>query len=374
MNRTVASYLLGAFIVALAAWFYVSFERVAEREHVGPTGEAARNPYLALTRLIERMGVEARSAQRVEELDALPSSATVILRTGRQGYSTAQIERLVEWINAGGHLIVEAERAEIQDDLLDELGVSREDGPVAFRDKPAVVSLPGAKPLRAQLRRAMALTADEPQRTRHVSRDDHGTHVLHLTYDRGRVTVLPSLAFMTNDTVGENDHAELAWRLVQLAPATSTVVIAPRLARPSLARWLTHEARAPLIAATVLLLLWAWRAGARFGPIEPEPTRERRRLLDHLRASGRFLWRSGASSRLLGAAREACLQKIARTRPALLSLPPNERAARLSALTGLALRDIDLAWSGEPQTPAAFTAAIRTLQQIEEQLTRKLTA
>jgi hypothetical protein len=55
-------------------------------------------------------------------------------------------------------------------------------------------------------------------------------------------------------------------------------------------------------------------------------------------------------------------------------LPPQERAARLAALTGLPLRDIQQALGGEPDTAAAFTDAVRTLQQIEEQLTRRLTA
>lgn len=374
MSRNIVGYLLAALIAGIAAWFYLNFERVAVREHVGLRGEAAVNPLLALTRLVERMGVQARSAQRVEDLDALEASATVFLPAPRRGYSTPQLQRLARWIEAGGHLIVEAARPQAPDELLDKLDVSRKEGPVSFRGWLAEVNVAGAKPLRVQLKTSMELVDGDPQRTRFVSKDADGTHLLHFAYGRGRVTVLPSFAFMTNDAIGQDDHAELAWRLVQLAPATSMVMIAPQAGRPSLFRWLAREARAPLIALFVLLLLWAWRAGTRFGPVLPEPGRERRRLLDHLRASGRFLWRSGEASQLLAAARETCLQKIARTRPGLIELPPGERDARLATLTGLASRDIALAFSGEPGTPAAFTAIVRTLQQIEEQLTRRLTA
>ena len=374
MSRTFGAYVLGALIVVGAAWFYLSFERVTEREHVGLKGEAARNPFLALTRLMERMGVKARSAHRVEELEAVQPSATMILPAGRHGYSGTQTARLVEWVEGGGHLIVEAERPEGGDAVLDALEVSRNEGAVAFREKPAEVSLPGAARVRAQLLRSVELVDRDPKRTRHVSKDGHGTHVLHFGHGRGRVTVLPSIAFMANDAIGENDHAELAWRVVQFAPATTMVVIAPRLARLSLWQWLKREAWAALVAAVAVLLIWAWRAGARFGPLEPDPTLERRRLLDHLRASGRFLWRAGEASRLLAAARETCLHRIARTRPVLAELPPQERAERLATLTGLELRDIDKAFRGEPETPAAFTAAVSTLQQIELQLTRKLTA
>ncbi len=374
MNRTFVGYLLGALIVAGAVWFYSHFERVTEREHVGFQGEAARNPLLALTRLFERMGVNARSAQRVEELGAVEPSATIILPAGRLGYSSTRVERLIRWVGDGGHLIVEAERPEAADAVLDKLEVSRTEGAVAFREKPAEVSLPGTRRLRAQLVRSIELADREPQRTRHVSKDGHGTHVLHFGHGRGRVTVLPSIAFMANDAIDKNDHADLAWRLVQLASETTTVVLAPRLGRLSLWKWLEREARAPLLAAFALVIVWAWRAAARFGPVEPEPTRERRRLLDHLRASGRFLWRAGEASRLLATARETCLHRIARTRPALADLPPAERAERLAKLTGLELRDVHQAFGSEPATPASFTAAVSTLQQIEVKLTRKLTA
>jgi hypothetical protein len=222
--------------------------------------------------------------------------------------------------------------------------------------------------------RSIELVDEEPQRTRHVSKDAHGTHVLHFDQGRGHVTVLPSIAFMANDAIDKNDHAELAWRLVQLAPATTAVVVAPRLVRPSLWKWLEREARAPLLAALALVIAWAWRAGSRFGPVEPEPARERKRLLDHLRASGRFLWRAGEASRLLAAARETCLHRIARARPVLAELPPRERAQRLAKLTGIELHDVHEAFGGNPTTPAAFTAAVSTLQQIEAKLTRKLTA
>lgn len=213
----------------------------------------------------------------------------------------------------------------------------------------------------------------EPARTRFVEKARVGTIVLHLAAGRGRVTVVPSMGFMTNSAIGEHDHAAFAWELTSLVPGTSTVVIAPHFDPPSIFEWLWENARAALAALAAVLIVWGWRAARRFGPIEPEPTRERRRLLDHLRASGRFLWRADAEPQLLAAARETCLHKIARTRPALLDLQPGERAERLAVLTDLPRSDILHALIAEPDTPAGFTAAVRTLQQIEEKLTRKPT-
>ena len=376
MKRNLTVTLLALVIAALGVWFYVNFERVTEREHVGLRGEAARNPLLALTRLTSRMGLQSRALGSAADLDRLEAGAALVLPRGRAGYTPERALRLRRWVDAGGHLIVEAEAGGRRDEVLSALQVSATAASSKTRGHPASIELPHAeRPLRVQMAPAMELAdVSHGRNTRHVAKDADGTLLLHLAIGRGHVTVLPSFYFMTNLALGEHDHAQLAWEIVRFVPATRTVAIAPRLERPSILTWLVEEARPALVAAAALLLLWLWRAATRFGPVVPEPLPERRRLLDHLRASGRYMWRAGASARLIAAVRETCLHRIARTRPALMELTPAERSARLAALTGLALREIELAWAGEPDTPAAFTAAVRTLQGIEEKLTRRLDA
>lgn len=372
MRRTWATYLLGALIVGLGIWFYVNFERVPVREHVGLRGEAARNPLLAYTRFLERMGLEVRAPRDRTALAALPPGATLVLPPGRGAYPASRAEEVRSWVAAGGHLIVAAERPGTRDRVLDALKIER--GETISGPELASVRLPHAeRALRVQLYAGFEIVDSDPARTRFIAKGTAGTTVLHVAVGKGRVTAVPSIAFMTNPAIGEHDHAAFAWELLRFVPGTKTVVIAPHFDPPSLFTWLVENAQAALIATAALLLVWAWRAGVRFGPVEPEPARERRRLLDHLRASGRFLWRSGGEPKLLAAARETCMHKIARTRPALLDLQPGDRAERLAALTDLPRRDILHALVAEPDTPAGFTAAVRTLQQIDEKLTRKPT-
>lgn len=373
MRRTAAFYVLAALLIVGALWFYANFERVTERENVGFRGEAARNPMLALTRLMERMGMKVRSTGKAAELDQLEAAATVILPRGRSEFTQPRAARMAAWVAGGGHLIVEAEPLGTRDPVLDALKVGRTGTPAARRAELATVRLLASKELRVVMRRAITLSDDEPGRKRFAESDSNGTVVLHLASGRGRVTVVPSFEFLGNGAIGEHDHAALAWELVRFVPGTPTIVVAPHFDRPSLLAWLAQEARLALIAAAAVLFLWAWRAATRFGPIEPDPILKRRRLLDHLRASGRYLWRAGAESKLLAAARETCLQKIARTRPGLAELPPAERSAPLAKLTELPVHEIELAWTAEPDTPAAFTAAVSTLQKIEEKLTRQPT-
>jgi hypothetical protein len=85
----------------------------------------------------------------------------------------------------------------------------------------------------------------------------------------------------------------------------------------------------------VLLALWLWSIIPRFGPVAPDQPPARRRLLDHLRASGRYFWVKGLRSRLVVAARDAALRRIARAQPDFATASQSERAARLSSLTGI---------------------------------------
>ena len=108
-----------------------------------------------------------------------------------------------------------------------------------------------------------------------------------------------------------------------------------RIERLSLWQWLTEHALAVLISSAALLVLWLWRIGPRFGPVAADLPPARRRLLDHLRASGRFHWNNRGRDRLAEAAREACLARLARAHPGFAALPPGERAAQLAAYAGI---------------------------------------
>ena len=80
----------------------------------------------------------------------------------------------------------------------------------------------------------------------------------------------------------------------------------------------------------------------RFGPVAPDAPPGRRRLLDHLRASGRYYWTQGLRSRLVVAARDAALRRIARAQPDFAAAPQAERVARLASLAGISREEAAL--------------------------------
>lgn len=361
----------GLAALAFGVWCFFNFEKVTEREFVGYSGEAARNPLLALQRLTERMGVPAGVVKRAVEIDSLPPGSTLVLSRSRYGMTPVRIDRILRWIENGGRLIVEAEPVGERDALLEALRVERREAPAG--KGLTEVKLKGYdRPFRVAL---VPMTLSGGLAQGYSSSSGAATAVLQFDHGSGGVIVLPSFYFMKNYTLGDADHAAYAWALLRFSPgrpvALTRVMIAPRFERPSLLAWLAHDALPAVAGAGVLLVLWLVRKARRFGPIVPQHETGRRRLLDHLRASGRFEWSVHAAPKLLAAAREACLANIAKARPALAGIPPEERAARFAALTGLPAREVELAFAGDASTPRSFIAAVQTLQSIEEKLARR---
>jgi hypothetical protein len=227
----------------------------------------------------------------------------------------------------------------------------------------------GSAPVKVQLDRSIDLQAN-----RALVRygDPYGTAVLLLQHGRGHVLVLNALDMFSNPLIGMHDHAEFLWRIVQVENYKPKVYFFDDPKKLSLFDWLRTHAW-PAVAGTLLFLAaWLWSAMPRLGPIMPDPQRARRRLLDHLRASGRFLWAHGGSKLLVDAAREACLRRIARVHPDLLGLPESERQAHLKELLGLDAEQAGRLFSAA--TPARmidFVHAIRLYQTVQESLARK---
>jgi hypothetical protein len=99
-------------------------------------------------------------------------------------------------------------------------------------------------------------------------------------------------------------------------------------------------------------------------------------LLDHLRASGRFLWAHGGSQLLVDAAREACLRRIARVHPDLIDAAGTEheaeRMARLAELLGLDAEQSRMLFSQKaPTRMIDFLHTMRLYQTVHERLALK---
>jgi hypothetical protein len=152
--------IVGAVLLALAIgavlWWNATFVRAPAKVWVGASGEARLRPFLAAERFAERMHVKTRELRSIPELDALAPGSALLLPAGRQTLDRERIERLLGWVQAGGHLIAEAEPLGTPDPLFDQLAVRRVAAPPAT--KPLAVAIQGRhEPLQVTLPRRLAI-------------------------------------------------------------------------------------------------------------------------------------------------------------------------------------------------------------------------
>lgn len=351
-GKAIAIGVIGILIVLWAAWFFATHDRVVVREWVGPSGEARLREFLAAQRFAERMGLKAAEVRSLPEMDALPAQAVLLIPHHRQQLPQTRIAAILRWVENGGHLIAEAESVGVADPLLDQLGIKRSRSGAAVL-KPFVVELPDSgRKLTVHFQTIVKLESAETD-----VRLRAGSNLVSFVRGHGLVTVASSLRFARNPSyddqfykmssrpaasIGALDHAELLWSVLSLSSGRERS-FAPRVDlriyfRPeqlSLSGFLRENAAPVLVAAGLLLALWIWSIVPRFGPVAPDVPPGRRRLLDHLRASGRYYWTKGLRSRLVVAARDAALRRVTRAQPDFANAPQAERSARLAILAGI---------------------------------------
>lgn len=240
----------------------------------------------------------------------------------------------------------------------------------AATDKPkelrqlTCVTLPGAQyPLALDTGTEVLHTLREGRQP--VWSDFDGMSVRVYAEGRGHVAMV-SDNYFNNQRLPRFDHAELLLGLAGLNQQGRNVMVVLHADASPWYALLWRAAWMPLTALAVLLALLLWRAARRFGPMLPEPGAERRSLLEHVEASGNWLWRAkGGRDVLLAAARQETQALLRRRAPELQQLTDDEKAARLARLCNAQPAEMRGALAGPAAShPAAFTRQIQLLQQV----------
>jgi hypothetical protein len=371
-RRAIWSALAAALLGTLAAlWFLDNFERVPVKTHEGMQREARRNPFLAAERLFSRLGRTVKRCRRSADLDALGENDALILVRG-PGYplSRERTRSLLQWVERGGYLIVDWEFSD-QDFLAQAFGVELAKPPpggwTGARRHVEVV-LPG-DPVRYRLASGFRGLAAGKAPPEWRAAGPRGDGILHYAHGRGNVTLLGSMSFLGNAHLGDHDHAELAWALLQRYQPGGAVNLAARLEHPTLWQWLAESAWSASASVAALVILWLWSVAPRFGGTRAAPDAARRDLAQHLLAIGRCLWREGGLDPLRGVARQEVARRLALRHPALARRLAGERQAGLARLAGLDPEQVREALADRrPPSPEEFTRTMRILQRLEQKL------
>lgn len=397
---------IGVAVLALcvlgAVWFITSFERQWYETRGEAQPPALRDPWLPAEMLLRRLGYRVGVAQEAATLDHLAPGGTLIVSGERQFHLTpARTAALFAWVDGGGHLIADAQGVGANDPILQAFDVRltpprvapRKRGPAAPADSDAeaphapfartldqepprrTVEIPGyGRPLRMRASAWLPLYVGKVQPAWRAANTADKTgnepnEILSFDRGRGRVTLVNGLwRFHTVGALGQDDHAEILAALIATQQRDGDVRILARLESPSLFEWLRDNALAALSSAAVLLGFWLARVVPRFGAVRPEAARERRSLIEHLRAMGRFLSRQQAGDVLLEAARARLRRLVARRGLAPLDASAPALAAALAQALGVAPAAVTRALSGPAATPDQFTAAMATLSDLDRRL------
>ena len=358
---------------AIGYWFYTNFEKQRKQVEIGFLGTASYNPLLAAQRYFESFGVVAHSVEGLTTLP--PTNGTLVIPSARYEMGGGEAQRLRRWVESGGHLVVVPSAAfdeEYQrtDLFLDPLGIQAK--PVEDPQSGGIVDVewPGSTDfITIQIDSYVRLNPTEATpKSRLELADEDGAYLIRLALGKGVVTVLSNANFLTNYNLPKNDHAAYLWHVVQL-DLQRPVWLVYSDGMPLLPQWLMRHAWTALISAAVLLLLWLWAASRRFGPLRAILPLARRRLLDHVEASGRFLWRSGQGETLLKGARRALYRALELRHPAWAGLASHELYQRLSDLSGAPPEAVQGALLYTHHgSEHEFTLAIQTLERIRKSL------
>ena len=344
-------------------WFWQNFDKIPIERLGGATREARANPLLGAEHLLVALGKEVRGVNRLRGVP--PEHGTLFLPTTRRKLSDELVSNIDAWAYRGGHLlIVVPSEEELPKDRIVEGWV--DGGTEYVDDTDASIEIGGwEEPLKVEFTYAFELFDDLDVANNPIE-SDQGSHAVTIPYGTGLVTLLSEYTFATNNYIGDDDNAAFLWHLLSLSQSAQ-IWLVHGADVPSLWDHLREDAWMVLVSLVTLIGAIIWLSARRFGPFIPNESIKRRRLLEHIEASGRFLWRYRQSEELLHAVQASLLRSLEFRHPGWAASQDLHR--KLGEASGFAREDVKLALTQrEVREEHSFTQMVKTLELIRNRL------
>ena len=332
---TVRSTLLwGALALVLCVAGYVWVKKNIEWVEVeidGPTSVKARkHELLAASRYLNKLGYQTENIDSSDFYNTLsPVTDTILLQTLPDSLPEDAYDRLLNWVQRGGHLMVGLS------------GVNEGDAPVEFMESLGIThTREFEKPAKATVPHAIAndrgtypfviegLSADDSlvaeMDLQHMFALLAGTPVsmsgqvqglfafAQMEFGSGRVTVFADPHFWGNEQIGFRDNARLlAASIASYSAVGSTIHISDRNTNlPGVFTMLWQRWQWLCLLMIVLGLALLRQAWVRFGPIHKLPEVRSNNFARHLLAVAQFQGRHQSIDQLLDPARQRVLNRF----------------------------------------------------------------
>jgi hypothetical protein len=408
-------------------WFLQNFEKKPIEVHRGISPAALKNPLLAAERYLQATGKEAVSREDLDFFKVLPSPEdAIVIRHLTRGLSKTTNDRIMNWVEAGGQLLLipgsTSGNSPGQDDLLARIGVQLQktgedsdcgcpdeadkqeqnqdthgNGPQTDSIEEVLAALPSDSIITLQLDtfsvrlryNDYSLLEDQGKRAdfringshQLIYPDDSDTAqpgdesavkeeadwLLEYTIGKGKITVLSDMSVFFNNCIGDYDHAFLLSWLLRERPRVWLLYAANARPLPAIL-W----NRLPLfwISLLVLLILVIWRMQQQSGTLLRPNRQAQRNLLAHLDGSGQYGWRLDSSAAMIEDNRRTLL--AAWTKRKLGRNPAGDNRdfdlAALADRTGITAEELDAAMTLKVNTEQDLIRTSRAMQRVQTRL------
>ena len=378
-------------LAVLISWWLGNYELVEEQYRTGVSLEARRNPFLAAELFLREMGTDVESVHGRSRLQQLPPATDILLVNEFDGNLTPErYEKLLDWIDAGGQLIITANRLWNDKNktsgnrLLDEFGIHLRPAKDLKNDKldlgsSEIINVDFDSGGSAKVVFNKYYHLDDVKKLASVTvNSNSGIHLLQIPYGDGLITVMSDNNFLKNPSsltfagfnfgstsIAENDNAYFLWHLVG---NDKKVWLIYNTHSPSISSLLWEKAPQFCVAFIILVIFWLWSTRNRFGPPLPAFETPRRNLLEHIQMTATYEWRQDKAENRLQHNRELLQQEIRTRHPNISSLEPSEQCAGLAKISGLAAEKVFQALYREWKTEREFIQITNLLRSLRQKL------
>lgn len=380
--------ILTLLLLSVVGWlgYLVSgqMEKVTKDIYIGFSGEARSNSLFAARLFLKRMGIPAEKVD-VYELENLPSIDTVIIiNTYRSSLTEERIKKILAWVERGGHLVTvigdvyDEDDPDILQSILDvrsedtrylknEFFNQKDDKDDSEFDPRAEITLKGL-----DKKYILNVKYIDPIKTNNEADEKvlvkGVVYLINRVYGEGLITISSDLNFAENRNIEDEDHAELFWQIVHFKHKhIGNVWLLNSDDVPALSSWLWNYAWQLILTLIVFLGLWLYSLSPRLGPIIPNKELNRRRLLEHIQASGHFFWNKDQQDKLIESSQQSVLQKMSTLFPAWHQLGVDEQIKLVSEYSGLPAEELGpLLYSSKQRSMDEFIHLVQQLEMIRK--------
>ncbi len=404
--------VLGLVLLGLVGWgLYASIEFYEESEESGWSLDALRNPYLAAQKFMTESGIEVTDVDSLARLDELTNLGTLFFTDANQVQTPRQLEQVMNWLDVGGNVIYTADAVSHDDDLLLrefsvevdwrefeveeeteektlsetlreynrqlESGKSREEiassleeeedsiTPVQFADDIGDVEVAFNDSKILSHPHILDSESDSGHKPFSWSYSEHGIHMLQFEVGSGLLTIISDPGIWTSYHIDQYDHAYLLWLL---SSGEGNFAILRSVLRDSIWVLMGRNATELLIAAGLLILIWIWRAGYRFGRMVPNDLSQSRALGEYFSSISHYLWHRRQGVHLVEPLRARVMRRASLTLGEFSRVDQARQFELIAQRCDLNPEAIARAFDSADFNEASFVQTVRLLKRIEQSL------